>query len=278
MSRSIAPDLPDLRVVRASSLALHEEADRRRTALLHHRLVVEQVVKNPPVVAPLGDGGRFVVLDGANRTSALLEIGVPDIVVQVVDYDQVSLTTWFHLVAGMTPEALMSAIRDVPGIILAPATLEDARAAWEARRALGYLVLPGGEVTSVAGAPDPVAGVGLLRGLVDTYAGRADIYRVQHDAIEQLAPYYSELAGLVVFPSFAPADILALAENAAKLPTGITRHLIPRRALRLDTELRFLWSDTTLLEKNRWLAEWTRHKLQASEIRYYQEATFLFDE
>ncbi len=278
MTRSdIAPDLPDLRVVRTASLALHEEADPRRTALLHHRLIVEQVVKNPPVVAPLG-ADRFVVLDGANRTSALLEIGVPDVVVQVVDYKAVRLTTWFHLVAGITPDALISAIRGVPGLALTSVSLADARAGWEARRTLGYVVLPDGEVAALGGAPDPVAGVGLLRGVVGTYAGRADIYRVQQDAIDALAPYYSELAGLIIFPPFAPADITALAANESKLPTGITRHLIPRRALRLDTQLRFLWSDTTLVEKNRWLAEWTRHKLQASEIRYYQEPTFLFDE
>jgi hypothetical protein len=54
--------------------------------------------------------------------------------------------------------------------------------------------------------------------------------------------------------------------------------VIPGRALRLNTELSLLWSDTPLSEKNRWLAEWRRHKLQAGEIRYYEESTVLFDE
>ena len=31
-------------------------------------------------------------------------------------------------------------------------------------------------------------------------------------------------------------------------------------------------------EKNRWLAEWTRHKLQERQIRFYEEPTVLYDE
>jgi hypothetical protein len=81
-----------------------------------------------------------------------------------------------------------------------------------------------------------------------------------------------------VYPPFTPGDIREHALHDAKLPTGITRHILAGRALRLNMELRFLWSDTTLSEKNRWLSEWARHKLQASEIRFYPESTFLFDE
>jgi hypothetical protein len=259
-------------------LVLHEEADRRRTLVLQHRMAVEQVVKNPPVVARLGEAERYLVLDGANRTSALWEIGVPDVVVQVVDYADVSLTTWFHLIVGVASGPLWSAIRAVPGLVVTEASLADARARWESRSVLGYVLLPDGHIATLSGASDLLTGVALLRQVVGTYEGTAEIHRVQEDTLDKLAPHYSELAALVVFPPFLPADIVRLAENDVKLPTGITRHVIPRRALRLNTELRFLWSESTPVEKNRWLAEWTRHKLQASEIRYYQEPTFLFDE
>jgi hypothetical protein len=271
------PQLPDLRVVAAGDILLHEEPDRRRTALLHHRMTVEQVVKNPPVVTSLGDS-RYLVLDGANRTSALWEIGVPDIVVQVVDYADVDLTTWFHLIVGVPTPSFREAVLSVPGLMVEEVDLERARADWRRRSTLGYVVLPDGIVLSLSGADDLLSGVSLLRDVVGTYEGAADIHRVQDDLLEDLTPHYSELTGLVVFPPFRPADIRRLAENDVKLPTGITRHVIPRRALRLQTELRFLWSESTRLEKNRWLAEWTRHKLQAGEIRYYHEPTFLFDE
>ena len=82
----------------------------------------------------------------------------------------------------------------------------------------------------------------------------------------------------MVFPTYRPDDILAMVGLNAMLPSGITRHLIPLRALRVNTELDLLWSDTLRSEKNRWLADWTRHKLQERQIRFYEEPTVLYDE
>ncbi len=118
----------------------------------------------------------------------------------------------------------------------------------------------------------------LLRSAVAVYKGSAHIHRVQADDLAALRPLFSEIAGLVAFPDYRPAEILALAEADAKLPSGITRHVIPRRVLRLNLGLDMLWADTNRAEKNRWLAEWVRGKLQAGHVRYYQEPTFLFDE
>lgn len=264
-------------MVRAKQLVLHEDADVRRTARLQHRLVVEQVVKNPPIVAAL-EADRFVVLDGANRTSALAAIGVPDVVVQVVQYEHVSLSTWNHLVAGMEPSELVDAVASAPGVVMAPAGLNEARAALAARKLAAYLVVPDGAAYSLEAAHGTAGLAAALREIVSAYVGRSDIYRVQRDDLEPLLAYYTEIAGLLVYPPFTPADIREHALRDAKLPTGITRHILAGRALRLNTELRFLWSDTTLSEKNRWLSEWARHKLQASEIRFYPESTFLFDE
>lgn len=272
-----ASELPDLRVVRASQLVLHEDADERRTARLQQRLSVEQVVKNPPIVAPLEDD-RFVVLDGANRTSALAAIGVPDVVVQVVRYEDVSLSTWNHLVAGMGAADLVSAVASASGVSMAVADLDEARRALEARELAAYLVAPDGTVHALASARGTSHLASALRAIVGEYVGRSDIYRVQRDELEPLLAYYTEIAGLLVYPPFTPGDIRAHALRDAKLPTGITRHILDGRALRVNTELRFLWSDTPIAEKNRWLSEWARHKLQASEIRFYPESTFLFDE
>ncbi len=270
-------DLPDLRVVAMADVVLHEGADERRVAALSQRLQAEGVLRNPPIVAPL-DETRFVVLDGANRTSALRRLGVPDVVVQVVDYGQVSLSTWFHLVTGARPERLLGAIRQIEGLAVEAATLDEARLALESGAAIAYLVMPDGEAFTLRGGGDLAERTARLREAVAVYRGRANIHRVQTDDMAGLRPFYDEIAGLVVFPSYRPAEILALARLDLKVPTGITRHLIPLRALRANTELTFLWSDQQLSEKNRWLAEWTRHKLQGREIRVYEEATVLYDE
>jgi hypothetical protein len=273
--------MPDLRVVPLESLVLHEDADERRVKNLVQRLSVEQVVKNPPVVADLEPGtelGRFVVLDGANRVSALREIGVRDAVVQVVDYDRVTLTSWFHLLAGLEPEELESRIRTAPGVGRTALALDAAKEALRDRKIVAIFVESSGDVYAIEGGLTLAEQTARLSSVVATYRGSADIFRVQSDDIDELRGFFSEIAGLVIFPPYSPSDIRQLARAAIKLPTGITRHLIPDRALRLHTELALLWGEAPLGEKNRWLSEWTRHKLQSREIRRYEEPTVLFDE
>lgn len=270
-------ELPDLRVVAGEDVLLHEDADERRVAALAQRLQTEGVVRNPPIVAELGDG-RYVVLDGANRVSALRRLGVPDVLVQVVDYSRVVLNTWHHLVTGTPAAELERGLGEIPGLSLRPADLEAARRGLAAGDHLAYVVHPEGRVLCLEGGVGLAERTALLRAVVRLYKGRANIHRVQSDELAGLAPFYTQIAGLVVFPSYRPADILEMARQDAKLPSGITRHLIPLRALRVNTELELLWSDTLRAEKNRWLAEWTRHRLQDRQIRFYEEPTVLYDE
>jgi hypothetical protein len=271
-------DLPDLRIVPLADLVLHEEADERRVAALERRLAADMILRNPPIVAPMPDG-RFVVLDGANRCSALLQMGLPDLIVQVVDYDQVALSTWYHLVVGCEPASMLQSMREVSGLAVEPTDLATARQDLSDHRSLAYVVTPDGAVHSLMTARrDWVGAATLLRRAVATYKGQAHIHRIQSEDMDELKELYSEIAGLVVFPSYRPADILAMARKAAKLPSGITRHVIPRRALRLNLPLDVLWADTNRAEKNRWLAEWIRGRLQAGHVRFYEEPTVLFDE
>lgn len=52
---------PDLRILPLKFLVEHEYNDVQRTAPLAHRLEAEGVLKNPPIVAPIGDGDpRYV--------------------------------------------------------------------------------------------------------------------------------------------------------------------------------------------------------------------------
>src|SRR5512137_1153476 len=111
-------EIPRLQFVAAGDLVLHEQHDASRTNPLAERLRRDRVLKNPPVVAPINGDARFVVLDGANRTTALAQLGVPHVVVQVVDYDdpELVLDTWYHLVAEIPPEDFCGVIQNIPGI------------------------------------------------------------------------------------------------------------------------------------------------------------------
>ncbi|MFQ5856612.1 MAG: ParB N-terminal domain-containing protein [Anaerolineae bacterium] len=271
-------EVPVLRIVLVKNLVLHEETDPRRVEGLMHRIREDGLLKNPPVVAPMSEAGHYVVLDGANRAAALAGLGIRDAVVQVVDYDTVQVDTWNHLVAGVGDEALFEAIRSIPDIDMRGADLETARRLWRERAVLAYVVGRDGDVYIIEAGENLQQSAQLLNRMADVYRGEAMIYRVQTDDTGEMLSYYDDVAATIIYPPFQPADILNLASNSAKLPTGITRHIIPRRALRVNIRLELLAEDRPLTEKNAWLETWLRRKLQNKEVRYYEEATFLFDE
>ncbi len=119
----------------------------------------------------------------------------------------------------------------------------------------------------------------VLRRLTWAYKGRSVFHRVKSDQIADLLALYDDVTALIRFPSYVPEEIMHLADNGYKLPTGITRHIIHGRALRVNVPLDLLMDEKrTTEEKNEWLRNWSKQKLARREIRYYQESTFLFDE
>jgi hypothetical protein len=70
-----------------------------------------------------------------------------------------------------------------------------------------------------------------------------------------------------------------LALSGARVPAGVTRHLVRWRALRLNVPIdRLADSSQDLTAKNAWLKEWIDEKLRQRTVRFYEESTVSFDE
>ena len=152
--------IPDLRILPISLLVEHELNDDQRTAPLAQRLEAEGMLKNPPVVTPLGDAlgdddPRFVVLDGANRITALKMLDYPHILAQVVPYQQpqVTLTTWHHVIDGMDPKSLTAELTILEGVDLVLTDRRRARAGLARREYLMYVIRVDAEVFAVPEHP-----------------------------------------------------------------------------------------------------------------------------
>ncbi|MBI5879095.1 MAG: hypothetical protein HZB53_15720 [Chloroflexi bacterium] len=270
----------DLRIVPTDHLHLHEEVEPARVRRVTERIAAEQMLKNPVIVAELDDYGHFVVLDGANRSTALADLGVRDTLVQVVDYGDpgVRLDTWYHLVADIDKHDLFARIGNVTEVRLKASGLLAARALLVTHQILAYMVCKDGDVHQVLGPADLPGRARMLTDIARTYKAAATIYRVQTDDIPALLPMYPNVAAVIAYPLFRPADILEMARSRARLPTGITRHVIARRALRVNVPLAELGADRPLADKNRDLQERITAMLKAGQVRHYEESTYLFDE
>ena len=284
MSTDEAPRLrmPDLRFVAVDALVPHEQHDEQRSGPLVQRLREDGILRNPPVVAPLAhDDPRFVILDGANRATAARVAGLPHLLVQVVRYQEpeVRLTTWHHALVGLSVGELERTLAAVPGLECLSTDLRHAHAVLARREAIAFITHGDDRAITLHGGDDLHRRNVVLNAVVESYRARLRFHRVVNDSLVEAQAEHPEVTALVVFPHFEPAEVMELATGGARLPAGITRHLVSWRALRVNVPLdRLSDSDRTLAEKNRWLDEWLREKVHRRQVRFYQESTVLFDE
>jgi L-serine kinase (ATP) / ParB family transcriptional regulator, heme-responsive regulator len=273
-----------LRIVPLANVILHEGLDPAGVARLCAELRADGILRHPPIVteadAAKSQDPCYIVLDGATRISALRLLGCRDVLVQIVDYSssQISLLTWHHLLQGIAPEELLTGIRQLRGIELQEMDARHAEGALAVRHLLCYLILRDHSVWGVKAEGDLSAQTRVLNGIVSIYWGRAELYRVVTTELNLLLREYPDLIALVVFPRYTPAEVSHLALNNAKLPMGITRHLVGGRALNVSLDLRMLASDESLAEKNAWLQEWLLSKIHTRKVRFYGEPLFVFEE
>ena len=273
--------LPDLRIVPVTRLVLHEESDPARVARIQERLKEEKILGNPPIVGQVPGSKRLIVLDGANRVSAIDGMRIGCVMVQVVPYDDpaVRLTRWHHLLLGYDTADLANAIGKIPRARPAWVRQKDGQKALAHHR-LACLVLQRNENDALAVSAEPGSEVPVMRGVTDLYKRKTQIYRIADEQIDLLAARTNaNVTAVVLFPWFRKSDIVRSAlEQGEKLPPGITKHFIPNRALKVNLPLSVLRGGDDLKAKNRKLEEWIAKKSREKRIRAYPEPTVIFDE
>ncbi len=271
-----------LRVVPTEQVFPHERYHAPRVERLKRRLLEENRLVNPPVVAAMVDG-RYVVLDGATRVTAFKDLGLPHIVVQVVDLHRggVKMNTWFHVVHGNSAAELIQVVGRVDGLRLTPMAADQLpHALWE-RSALGYLLTPdhsGYLLELTDRLSEDGDWIDVLVDLVDSYGRWGDVGRTLDTDLDALLAQHADLAGLFVYPQFSPDIVLQVAAKGKLLPAGITRFVIPGRILRLNAPLDLLAAGVSLGAKADWLDDLVDQKLANRGLRYYEEPVMLLDE
>ncbi len=273
------PDIPELRIVRSADLRPHEAVDPSRTDRLIQSLRNEGYLKNPPVVLPMGaDPERYVVLDGANRTTAFQQMGFPHMLVQVARHG-VEVRSWNHALIGQSLDPLLGTIEQTDGLNLVETEPDRADRWLGDHSAVAYLATPDGKATLVAaeqrGVQEQVAA---LNRVVEQYELHFRSERTNARFPNGLTSVYPELACLVVYRQFSVDDVVEVVANQALFPSGLTRFVISPRALRLNFPITMLADRSSLESKKRALDEWIRRRVDQQRVRYYAESTFLFDE
>ena len=174
-------ELPTLAFLPVEALIIHERHDDQRTRPLILRIRNSGVFRNPPIVCPLQDGSeRYMVLDGANRTTALQEMGFQHALVQVVQPDHPGLTlqNWNHVIWELSPDRFLSGIHDLPGVHMVPEHEPQAEADLFGDCGLALVRSCNGHTYSLCTtAEDLETRVVQLNSIVDSYKDRARLDR-----------------------------------------------------------------------------------------------------
>jgi hypothetical protein len=276
---------PHLSLVPTHRVRFHEDPERRRTLRLVERIRGEAVLRNPPIVADMGDG-HYLLLDGANRVSAFAELGYSHTPVQIVDYghESIQLKSWHHLILNGRSLDLRKAYRALEGVTLQPVRWEQLDQLLGFRRVYAVWV---DETTACWGLyPEQSGGHiavrdrnAVLHKVVKAYEGQSQLERIKLADYSKLSDAIQSVDHqLVLFPALTKEELLELAAAGAMIPTGISRHLIPGRALMINLPLGFL---TELQDDTAKIAHFTAYvnRLEMEgRIRFYEESVFIMNE
>jgi len=265
-------ELPELHIVAMDEVVLHEDPDMERVTRLLNDFSADGVLRNPPVVGR-ADGARRIVLDGANRVTALRTMGCRHALVQEIDLADPGLTldSWHHAIEHLTPEELLAHARAVAGV-----SVQDGQVVTPLP--LARYTFADGSAAALAGSEDLLERVEQLRQLTAVHHRVAFFDRVSYTDREHLQRHYRNFTALMSFPQFTQGDLADITRQRQRLPSGITRVLLPKRALRLNLQFQILLADLSVEEKDTWLQQNIRERVAAKAIRFYREPTFVFDE
>ncbi len=256
-------EVPDLRVVSLDRIRPHEEVDPLRVAPLATRIRDEGNQLNPMMCIET-DGEYLVLLDGATRNAALRSLGLGYCVVQVVESATVSLGTWHHVVCGPEPDSIFYSLTGLEG--LTAAAIDRPPRVWGSGR----------EPVAVAG--DEISDNAALSLIVSSYIGRWTVQRVIEPSIDVVSRQFPDWGALVEFPELTIADVVDAALRDDRLPAGITRFVVPDRALRLKYSLENLTPGGTEAEKQESLDAMISARASQGRIRRYAEPVVILDD
>ncbi|MBK8985084.1 MAG: pyridoxal-phosphate dependent enzyme [Chloroflexi bacterium] len=261
----------------------HEQVDEKRVARLMGRLEADGLLVNPPVTTFWN--GRYIVLDGATRSTAFKWLGYPYLIVQVVppDDNRFELHTWYHVISSGQKVAkrpfteLQEHLAAIPGLRLHPIAAPEIGHIFDDPTTLCYFLDRDGE-TAVAQAAPGSDRLTVMNELVASYTRWGNVERTLLTDLPRLRVQFPQMTAVAIFPQFQPEMVFEVASRGELVPAGLTRFVIPGRVLRLNADLSRLKQDEPLPAKRAWFNQFLEEKLAHSRLRYYEEPVILLDE
>ncbi len=199
----MATALRSLRIVPTGALYLHEATEPGRVRRVAEQLRDAGCLRHPVLATPVA--GRWLVLDGHHRATALRAAGVGGVLVQHVELEEsVRIGAWTH---------------ELSGPVVAPPD----RPSYGRR--VARLVSPSGEYDILSGGTDLRSRVTAMWQLAGRYADR------RYRRVTRNEPWGRAASCRVEYATLSANDCLLLVALGLTLPPGVTRFQASGRIL-----------------------------------------------
>jgi hypothetical protein len=274
-------DLSQLKITSLKNLIPHELADFKRIEFLSKKIAQDGQLRNPIVVGKLQEGNRFLILDGTTRASALKILNFPDALVQVVDFQspEVKLETWRHLILGTNKEEIVEEAKRL-NLNVTSTNRSGAMSVLNDKNVVScFLFDEENSLVITDGGSDLEVQIRELKRLLSVCYRKSRVYCADDEECFNLAKQvHNGEAVAHLLPTFSKEEIKSMALRGILLPIGVTRFIIPKRILRVDLSNEVLASSVSLEEKNLFLSELIKYRLENKKIRLYQEPILFLNE
>jgi hypothetical protein len=269
-----------LEVVALYDILLHEEYNAARAEPLAQAMARDGMQRHPVIIAR-DLHGVLLHLDGANRITALQQLGCSHIAAQVLDYadpSAVQVDTWLHLTSLCHDEFLATAAQ-WHTCRVEPCTPLHALAQVTRGQSVAGIVWSHGEAATLhssRGLADRVAAMRQLVALYENPLQRETLPATgMLSGVQALLSHMPQAKAAIAFAPMSKAEVMTLTLlMGLRLPAGITRHLITcGRLLHVNAPLSLLRSELSADEKTAWL----QAHLAKQCRRFYAEPTIAYE-
>lgn len=277
------PLFPGIKIVPLDQCIAHEGVVDAWVGQIANNLLDAGVMKNPIIVSHLRKGGKRVVIDGMHRFAALRRLEIPHVMVYEIDYmdPEVRLAGWDALTfRSINAHKLINELFGDQKKF----SIERTQSAVEAQNALrtrqallaigdrrgSFFLLCSKRAPSV----DSLVKVSQKVDLSLDEKGFRPLYVADSLSIPDFDE--KQASGIIFRAHYQKEEILERTLGGKLFPRKSTRHIIPRRPLRVDVGLPLLRTNISLDAKNEILNEHMRWCYESDRIRYYPESVFIF--
>jgi len=269
----------NLNIFKIKDIMMHETTETNRLRNIFDRISTSKHLMNPVIVGKYDD--ELILIDGANRLSTLKEIGCRLIIAQLTDYKnrKIKLRNWNHLIYDVGINDIKE-FCDANKFRYKEITYKEGKDFLKNNHNCVLVSdISSGKPLLISLPKKFDDTINRLNDFTKFYFNVHNFDRSEEEiTFSDLCRYSRRKGVLVEFFKFRKEQIVKIARSKAKLPAGISRHILDNRVLHVKYEISKLKSDKDIELKRDELNKYLLGKIDSNKVRQYRESVIVFDE